>query len=165
MAPALRAAVVVPPSRAAAPPRPQLPTTRAAGAISNPAALLAANLRRVAEAPKGSRRRTLYGAARGVARMVNAGAITTADAIAALTGAGEQAEQTPRAIREAHYRSIQSRRSTHRMSRGRSRANGEGSFYPYRNGWAGYVWVTTPDGEKAQKYIYGQDRQKLYDEW
>lgn len=51
------------------------------------------------------------------------------------------------------------------MSRGRSRANGEGSFYTYRNGWAGYVWVTTPDGTKAQKYIYGQDRQALYDEW
>lgn len=49
--------------------------------------------------------------------------------------------------------------------KGRSRANGEGSFYPYRNGWAAYVWVTTPGGEKKQKYIYGQDRQKLSDEW
>lgn len=49
--------------------------------------------------------------------------------------------------------------------KGRSRANGEGSFYRYRNGWAAYVWVTTPSGEKKQKYIYGQDRQKLSDEW
>ena len=48
---------------------------------------------------------------------------------------------------------------------GRGRANGEGSFYPHRNGWAAYVWVTTPTGQKDRKYIYGQDRQKLYDEW
>lgn len=48
---------------------------------------------------------------------------------------------------------------------GRGRANGEGSFYPHRNGWAAYVWVTTPTGKKERKYIYGQDRQKLYNEW
>lgn len=50
---------------------------------------------------------------------------------------------------------------------GRGRANGEGSFYPNpnRNGWAAYVWVTTPTGKKDRKYIYGQDRQKLYHEW
>lgn len=51
------------------------------------------------------------------------------------------------------------------MSKPRSRANGEGSFYPYKNGYAAYVWVTTPDGEKKQKYIYGQDRDALHDEW
>jgi integrase len=27
---------------------------------------------------------------------------------------------------------------------GRGRANGEGSLYPYKNGYAAYVWVTTP---------------------
>jgi integrase len=50
---------------------------------------------------------------------------------------------------------------------GRGRANGEGSFYRNsgRNGWAAYVWVTTPTGKKERKYIYGQDRQKLYDQW
>jgi hypothetical protein len=101
MAPALRAAVCAQPSRADAGPRRPLPRPRAAGAISNPAALLAANLRRVDQAPKGSRRHTLYGAARGVARMVNAGAIDPAAAIAALTDTGERAEQEPRAIREA----------------------------------------------------------------
>lgn len=51
------------------------------------------------------------------------------------------------------------------MSGGRARANGEGSLYPYKNGYAAYVWVTTPTGEKTRKYIYGQDREKLYDEW
>lgn len=45
------------------------------------------------------------------------------------------------------------------------RANGEGSIYPYKNGWAAYVWVTTPTGEKDRKYIYGQDREKLHGEW
>jgi hypothetical protein len=44
---------------------------------------------------------TLYGAARGVARMVAAGAITTADARAALTAAGQAVQQTPRDIRAA----------------------------------------------------------------
>ena len=29
---------------------------------------------------------------------------------------------------------------------GRARANGEGSIYPFRNGFAAYAWVTTPDG-------------------
>ena len=26
------------------------------------------------------------------------------------------------------------------------RANGEGSIFPYRTGYAAYVWVTQPDG-------------------
>ena len=51
--------------------------------------------------PKGKRRTTLYGAARGVARMVAAGAIDHADAVAVLTDAGHQAEQTDRDIRAA----------------------------------------------------------------
>jgi hypothetical protein len=79
----------------------EMPPALRAGGISNPAALLAANLRKVTGAPEGRRRHTLYGAARGVARMVLAGAIAPADAIAALTQAGEQAGQTPRDIRAA----------------------------------------------------------------
>ena len=47
----------------------------------------------------------------------------------------------------------------------RHRANGEGSIYPYKNGYAAYVWVTTPTGAKDRKYIYGQDREKLHGEW
>lgn len=48
----------------------------------------------------------------------------------------------------------------------RSRANGEGSIYPYRSGsWAGYVWVTTPDGERKRDYVYGQSREEVHAKW
>ena len=103
MPPALRAAV----ARPAAPPapavtRPSGPVpVRGAGGISSPSALLAAHLRAVQQAPEGRRRATLYGAARGVARMVAAGALTEHDARAALTEAGTAAQQTPREIRAA----------------------------------------------------------------
>jgi hypothetical protein len=100
MAPALRAAVTRPPE-AAAPPRTGPVPTRPAGAISSPGALLAAHLRAVQNAPEGRRRVTLYGAARGVARMVAAGAITEHDARAALTAAGIAAQQKPGQIRAA----------------------------------------------------------------
>ena len=72
-----------------------------AGGISHPDRLLSAHLDAVRNAPEGKRRTTLYGAARGVARMVAAGAINHADAIAALTDVGQQAEQTARDIRAA----------------------------------------------------------------
>lgn len=74
---------------------------RAAGGISHPDRLLAAHLEAVRRAPVGKRRTTLYGAARGVARMVAAGAISPTDAVAALTEVGRQAEQTDRDIRAA----------------------------------------------------------------
>ena len=74
---------------------------RGAGGISSPPALLAALLRAVQAAPEGRRRVTLYGAARGAARMAAAGAITEADARAALTAAGLAAQQTERDIRAA----------------------------------------------------------------
>ncbi|WP_341720477.1 bifunctional DNA primase/polymerase [Micromonospora sp. FIMYZ51] len=74
---------------------------REAGGISHPDRLLAVLLDRVTAAPEGVRRTTLYGVARGVARMVTAGAIDHADAIAALTDAGRRAEQTDRDIRAA----------------------------------------------------------------
>ena len=82
-------------------PRSELPSTRAAEGISSPAALLAAHLRAVETAPVGRRRVTLYGAARGVARMVAAGAITEHEAYEALTAAGLAAGQTPRDIQAA----------------------------------------------------------------
>ncbi|MEU4193164.1 bifunctional DNA primase/polymerase [Kribbella sp. NPDC026611] len=72
-----------------------------AGGISRPDRLLIAHLDAVRNAPEGKRRTTLYGAARGVARMVAAGAITHADAIAVLTAVGQQVEQTARDIRAA----------------------------------------------------------------
>lgn len=51
------------------------------------------------------------------------------------------------------------------MSGGRARANGEGSIFPYRNGWAAYVWVTTPAGQKTRKWIYGPEREPLNYKW
>lgn len=76
-------------------------TTRTAGGISSPDALLTAILDAVIQAPNGRRRTTLYGSARGVARMVAADALTRADAWAALTAAGKAAGQSDRDIRAA----------------------------------------------------------------
>ena len=49
--------------------------------------------------------------------------------------------------------------------RPRGRANGEGSIYPFRNGYAAYVWVTTPKGDQARKYVYGHTREIVHDKW
>ena len=51
------------------------------------------------------------------------------------------------------------------MTRGRQRANGEGSIFPYRNGYAAYVWVTTPDGKRCRKWVYGKTRQDVHGKW
>jgi len=79
------------------------PTVHPSGArgISSPAALLAAHLAAIARAPEGKRRVTLYGAARGVARMVAAAAITTEHAWAVLSDAGQVAGQSARDTRAA----------------------------------------------------------------
>jgi hypothetical protein len=71
------------------------------GGISHPDLLLSAHLDAVRRAPQGKRRTTLYGAARGVARMVAAGAIDSAAAVDALTYAGHQAAQSDRDIKAA----------------------------------------------------------------
>jgi hypothetical protein len=71
------------------------------GGISSPEALLAATVTTVRTAPQGRRRTTLYGAARGLARMVAAGALTRARAVAELTDAGRAAQQTDRDIHAA----------------------------------------------------------------
>ena len=47
----------------------------------------------------------------------------------------------------------------------RTRANGEGSIFPYRNGFAAYVWVTKPDGRRTRKYVYGKTRDAVHDKW
>jgi hypothetical protein len=88
------------PAPAASRPTTPTPTTRGGG-ISSPDALLAAHLDAVARAPEGRRRNTLYGAARGVARMVAAGALTPHDAYTALYDAGIGAQQTHRDIHAA----------------------------------------------------------------
>jgi integrase len=48
---------------------------------------------------------------------------------------------------------------------GKARANGEGSIYPHRNGFAAYVWVTTPAGKRTRKYVYGPDRETCHGKW
>ena len=48
---------------------------------------------------------------------------------------------------------------------GRARANGEGSIFPYRNGYAAYSWVRTPDGQRRKKWVYGKTREQVHDKW
>ncbi|MFF3886952.1 tyrosine recombinase XerC [Streptomyces sp. NPDC001914] len=45
------------------------------------------------------------------------------------------------------------------------RGNGEGSIYPYRNGYAAYAWVTTPEGNRKRKYVYGPTRKDVHEKW
>ncbi|MFG2043137.1 bifunctional DNA primase/polymerase [Dactylosporangium sp. NPDC048998] len=71
------------------------------GGISSPDALLKSLLDTVRHAPKGRRRATLYGCARGVARMVAANTISLRDAMNALYDAGMGAGQTDRETRAA----------------------------------------------------------------
>ena len=101
MPPALAAALTPPPAAARPAPLSGPVPARRAGGISSPDALLGAHLRAVLTATEGRRRVTLYGAARGVARMVTAGALTEADARAVLTAAGLAAQQTDRDVRAA----------------------------------------------------------------
>jgi hypothetical protein len=90
-----------PPPPAAAPHPTSATSDRGRGGISSPPALLAAHLRTVTTAPQGRRRVTLYGASRGVARMVAAGALDITTAVHVLRDAGQQAEQTERDIHAA----------------------------------------------------------------
>ncbi|MFI9576064.1 tyrosine recombinase XerC [Microbispora rosea] len=45
------------------------------------------------------------------------------------------------------------------------RANGEGSVFPYKDGWAGYVWVSTPEGKRTRKWAYGKTREETHEKW
>lgn len=45
------------------------------------------------------------------------------------------------------------------------RANGEGSIYPYKNGYAAYGWVDTPSGKRQRKYVYGRTREEVHEKW
>jgi hypothetical protein len=40
---------------------------------------------------------------------------------------------------------------------GRTRANGEGSIFPYRTGFAAYVWVSKPNGQRQTQIHLRQD--------
>src|SRR3954469_5433679 len=48
---------------------------------------------------------------------------------------------------------------------GRARANGEGSIYPHRNGFAAHVWATTPAGNRTRKSVYRPDRETVHTKW
>jgi integrase len=45
------------------------------------------------------------------------------------------------------------------------RHNGEGSIYRYRNGWAAHVWITTPEGRRQRKSVYGKTREEVHQKW
>lgn len=47
----------------------------------------------------------------------------------------------------------------------RIRASGEGSIFPYRNGYAAYVWVTKTNGQRQRKYFYGKTREQVHSKW
>lgn len=47
----------------------------------------------------------------------------------------------------------------------RKRENGEGSIYPYKNGYAAYAWIETPLGRKQRKYVYGKDSGEVQEKW
>lgn len=105
MRPALRAAIL----RSAVPNQPSvtktptvaIPRPVRGGRISHPQRLLQANLDAIKNAPAGRRRVTLYGAARGAARIILTGAISYHDAVAALTDAGHAIGQPERDIHAA----------------------------------------------------------------
>ena len=45
------------------------------------------------------------------------------------------------------------------------RPDGEGSIFPYRNGFAACVWITTPLGKRQRKYMYGRTREIVHGRW
>src|SRR5450631_2267793 len=45
------------------------------------------------------------------------------------------------------------------------RHNGEGSIYVYRNGFAAHVWITTPEGRRQRKVVYGKTREQVHTKW
>lgn len=45
------------------------------------------------------------------------------------------------------------------------RANKEGSIFPYRNGYAAYVWVDTPEGQRKRRWAYGKTREEVHTKW
>jgi integrase len=45
------------------------------------------------------------------------------------------------------------------------RHNGEGSIYPYRNGFAAHVWVTSPTGRRQRRWVYGKTWEETHAKW
>ncbi len=51
------------------------------------------------------------------------------------------------------------------MTAQRTRHNGEGSIFPYRNGFGAYTWITTQTGRRQRKYVYGKTREEVHAKW
>jgi integrase len=51
------------------------------------------------------------------------------------------------------------------MSRRRRNVSGDGSVFPYRNGFAGYAWVNTTDGRRIRRWVYGKTREEVHAKW
>ncbi len=45
------------------------------------------------------------------------------------------------------------------------RHNGEGSIYPVKDGYRGYVWCTNPAGERYRKYVKGKTHEEAQAAW
>jgi integrase len=45
------------------------------------------------------------------------------------------------------------------------RRNGEASIFPYRNGYAAYAWVATPEGDRKRKWVYGKTHEEVHGKW
>jgi integrase len=45
------------------------------------------------------------------------------------------------------------------------RRNREASIFPYRNRYAAYAWVTTPEGERKRKWVYGKTHDEVHEKW
>ena len=56
-------------------------------------------------------------------------------------------------------------RRRHTVTAKRSRHNGEGSIFAYKNGFAAYVWVNKPDGKQGRKWVYGPTRKGVHEKW
>lgn len=37
--------------------------------------------------------------------------------------------------------------------------------YPYKNGFAAYAWVATPEGDHKRKYVYGKTCEETHEKW
>ena len=45
------------------------------------------------------------------------------------------------------------------------RHNGEGSIYPVKDGYRGYIWCTRPDGTRYRKYVKGKSYEQTQAAW
>src|SRR5829696_5577734 len=46
-----------------------------------------------------------------------------------------------------------------------TRRHGDGSIFPYRNGFAAYPCIVTADGRRQPKYTYGKSHGAVHHQW